>query len=335
MKSILGSYLISILGLLFLWGLVLDFIFLAKRKYAAEKVGVGDAFWGWRDAAAVVLFFVLFEFVLEGMSHFIFKTFVISPQERGRIAFFANSGLEVATVLFLCFLLGRRYGLKWKTLGLALISHHISATSADSASSLRADSVGHAQHAVKYASHGLGRLPRIQRRTQAFLATKSDEKCGLEKPFSFSTAKEGVLAYCGALPPLVGVGLATQFLGRIWKIPLKPQVPLQILQGETSIAAWAVMGFVIVILVPFLEEIFFRGFLYALLRKSFGMGKAMVLNSLLFSSLHFSFLAFLPIFCIGLFLAYLYEKTGSLFAPMVFHALNNTVAVLLVVFLMK
>ncbi|MBI1883328.1 MAG: hypothetical protein HYS08_03875 [Chlamydiae bacterium] len=45
---------------------------------------------------------------------------------------------------------------------LARISHHISAASADSASSLRADSVGHAQHTVKYASHGLGRLPRIQ-----------------------------------------------------------------------------------------------------------------------------------------------------------------------------
>ncbi|MBI1870514.1 MAG: hypothetical protein HYS07_04890 [Chlamydiae bacterium] len=61
---------------------------------------------------------------------------------------------------------------------LARISHHISTASADSASSLRADSVGHTQHTAKYASHGLGRLPRIQSGLDA-LVTKSDEKCGL------------------------------------------------------------------------------------------------------------------------------------------------------------
>ncbi|MBI3265542.1 MAG: hypothetical protein HYZ67_00615 [Chlamydiae bacterium] len=65
------------------------------------------------------------------------------------------------------------------SLDLARISHHISAASANSASSASSDSVGHAQHIAKYASHGLGRLPRIQGRPDA-LATKSDEKCGLE-----------------------------------------------------------------------------------------------------------------------------------------------------------
>ncbi|MBI1882825.1 MAG: Fic family protein [Chlamydiae bacterium] len=64
---------------------------------------------------------------------------------------------------------------------LTRISHHISAASADSASSASSDSVGHAQHTAKYASHGLGRLPRIQSGLGA-LATKSDEKCGLGLP---------------------------------------------------------------------------------------------------------------------------------------------------------
>ncbi|MBI1882919.1 MAG: hypothetical protein HYS08_01770 [Chlamydiae bacterium] len=74
--------------------------------------------------------------------------------------------------------------ISWKFLGiepkvnLARISHHISTTTANSASSALSDSVGHAQHTVKYASHGLGRLPRIQGGLGG-LATKSDEKCGL------------------------------------------------------------------------------------------------------------------------------------------------------------
>ncbi|MBI1883697.1 MAG: hypothetical protein HYS08_05785 [Chlamydiae bacterium] len=63
---------------------------------------------------------------------------------------------------------------------LTRISHHISAASVKSASSASSDSVGHAQHTAKYASHGLGRLPRIQGRLDA-LATKSDEKCGLNQ----------------------------------------------------------------------------------------------------------------------------------------------------------
>ncbi|MBI3266869.1 MAG: hypothetical protein HYZ67_07450, partial [Chlamydiae bacterium] len=74
--------------------------------------------------------------------------------------------------------------------GLTRISHHISTTTANSASSASSDSVGHAQHTVKYASHGLGRLPRIQGGLGG-LATKSDEKCGLEDSYVYE--REGKL----------------------------------------------------------------------------------------------------------------------------------------------
>ncbi|MBI1884259.1 MAG: cobalamin-binding protein [Chlamydiae bacterium] len=79
---------------------------------------------------------------------------------------------------------------------LARISHHISAASANSASSASSDSVSHARRTVKYASHDLGRLPRIQGRIGA-LATKSDEKCGLSEPGkpSIKTDWEKIQAY--------------------------------------------------------------------------------------------------------------------------------------------
>lgn len=54
----------------------------------------------------------------------------------------------------------------------------ISTANADSALSAVSDSVGPAQRTVKYASHGLDRLPRIQSRLDV-LVTKSDKKPGL------------------------------------------------------------------------------------------------------------------------------------------------------------
>lgn len=73
-----------------------------------------------------------------------------------------------------------------KALGLTRISHQISTASADSASSASSDLVGHAQHTVKYASHDLSRLPRIQSGLDTLVA-KSDEKYG----FRADESKDG------------------------------------------------------------------------------------------------------------------------------------------------
>jgi hypothetical protein len=85
---------------------------------------------------------------------------------------------------------------------------------------------------------------------------------------------------------------------------------------------------VIGIIGPFGEEAFFRGFTYTTLRKRFGIAWATVLSALLFAFIHLNPLALVPIFVIGIVLAVLYERTGTLAAPFALHALNNTVFVL-------
>lgn len=79
------------------------------------------------------------------------------------------------------------------------------------------------------------------------------------------------------------------------------------------------------------EELLFRGVIFAGLRKSMSLWPAALISSLLWALLHLAganlaVVAVLAIF--GLVLAWLYERTGSLWAPICAHAINNSLAVL-------
>lgn len=80
---------------------------------------------------------------------------------------------------------------------------------------------------------------------------------------------------------------------------------------------------------PFFEELFFRGCLYRALRARFPHFWAVVVSSFVFSLLHGYFFIFFYVFIVGLLLAHMYEKKGSLVAPLIFHMLNNLVVILL------
>lgn len=78
-----------------------------------------------------------------------------------------------------------------------------------------------------------------------------------------------------------------------------------------------------VVVAPVTEEVIFRGFLHGLLRDRYGFWWGAVISAVFFSLLHPP--AVLPIFCVGLILSFVYERTGSLPYSMLFHALFNGV----------
>ncbi|MGZ4936023.1 MAG: CPBP family intramembrane glutamic endopeptidase [Halobacteriota archaeon] len=82
------------------------------------------------------------------------------------------------------------------------------------------------------------------------------------------------------------------------------------------------------IIAPIAEEIVFRGYLYKAFRDRFKPGYAILLSAALFSIIHLEWRAALSLFVIGIVLAYVYEKTGNLMAPITLHILNNAVAFL-------
>lgn len=87
-----------------------------------------------------------------------------------------------------------------------------------------------------------------------------------------------------------------------------------------------------IIIAPIGEECFFRGFVYGAMRKHTGALVAALCSSLLFSVIHCSIPAMLPLIVFALLQCLLYEKTGSLRAPIIAHAIFNSIQFLLMIF---
>lgn len=78
------------------------------------------------------------------------------------------------------------------------------------------------------------------------------------------------------------------------------------------------------VLAPFVEEVFFRGFLFQGFRASYGWVKGMLLSSLIFGFAHLDPAALFPTFLLGCVLAFLYQRTNSLWPSVIVHVLVNS-----------
>jgi hypothetical protein len=97
---------------------------------------------------------------------------------------------------------------------------------------------------------------------------------------------------------------------------------------EPGWASLALLAFVSLIAAPFVEEAFFRGFIFTGIGKRFGYAWGAVLSALLFSLAHLQLGALVPIFLLGLLLAWLYARTGSLWTCILTHFTYNSIALL-------
>lgn len=83
------------------------------------------------------------------------------------------------------------------------------------------------------------------------------------------------------------------------------------------------------VLVPIVEEGWFRGRFLDAVRSRVGVGWAFVLTSVGFAAIH-GLPIFVPAYLVfGAVLFALRERTGSLFAPVVAHAVNNLIGILI------
>lgn len=82
------------------------------------------------------------------------------------------------------------------------------------------------------------------------------------------------------------------------------------------------------ILIPICEELVFRGLLYKRLRGQYGFLYAAGLSAAVFGVMHINLVQMLYGFCLGGLLAYLYEKQGSVLAPVLAHSVMNLFSVI-------
>ena len=80
----------------------------------------------------------------------------------------------------------------------------------------------------------------------------------------------------------------------------------------------------IVVVAPVVEEIFFRGFVFGGLRPRYGWQQAAVISAALFAAIHLPlWTTLLPHLVFGYLLAYLYERSNSIWPGILMHALIN------------
>ena len=82
--------------------------------------------------------------------------------------------------------------------------------------------------------------------------------------------------------------------------------------------------FVGAVLAPFVEEIFFRGFLFQGFRAKYGWVSGMLLSSAIFAVAHLDPVSLIPTYILGNLLAYLYHRSNSVWPGVILHVLVNT-----------
>jgi hypothetical protein len=88
----------------------------------------------------------------------------------------------------------------------------------------------------------------------------------------------------------------------------------------------AFLGLSAFTLIPFAEELFFRGFLFNTLKTRLPLSLALILQSLIFALLHpYSLVYPIYIFWVGLVLGLIYQKRKRLFPSVFTHALINLI----------
>lgn len=80
---------------------------------------------------------------------------------------------------------------------------------------------------------------------------------------------------------------------------------------------------------PLAEEVFFRGLLYRWLRGRWGIWIGVIVSSLIFGLLHGEISIVVATAFLGAIMALVYEYSGSLWMPLMIHAVNNGVKILL------
>jgi membrane protease YdiL (CAAX protease family) len=84
------------------------------------------------------------------------------------------------------------------------------------------------------------------------------------------------------------------------------------------------------VVAPFVEELFFRGFLFQGFRQAYGWLPALLLSSLIFGMAHLDPASLIPTFVLGCVLAYLYHRSNSVWPGIIFHASINSMSLLAV-----
>ncbi len=118
---------------------------------------------------------------------------------------------------------------------------------------------------------------------------------------------------------ILAAGVAAAYLGAMQALDLMPDTAARASQTHFAMH-WLFL--LAVVAAPLCEEFIFRGLVFGGLRRSMGMAPAIVMSAALFAIVHPP-VSMAPVFVLGLVTAYAYERSRSLLAPVLVHAVYN------------
>ncbi len=161
-------------------------------------------------------------------------------------------------------------------------------------------------------------------------------RCGQDNGLGFHMVSPVQLFKCGFLYVIISPFVVTacmmqlhvpEKLHELTLTPLYQEIMTTFQESDNSTLRIGIALLAIVI-APITEECCFRGFLYNSIKQHAGIIVATLISSLFFAAIHTSLVAFLPLFVFAIFQCELYRKTRSLTAPIIAHAVFNSISVL-------
>jgi membrane protease YdiL (CAAX protease family) len=160
------------------------------------------------------------------------------------------------------------------------------------------------------------------------LAVASDRRGGMIPAWTLGLRKPLTSPYALA----VGAYIAYIAFALVWSSLIHPHqrdITRDLGVGHGDIGT-VVAGFLIVVVAPISEEIFFRGFIFGGFRRSLGFVGAALASAAIFGIFHYtgaSSLGVVPqLAFLGFALCFVYERTGSIYPTIAMHMLNNAFA---------
>jgi len=160
------------------------------------------------------------------------------------------------------------------------------------------------------------------------------EAFGFQMTSPVKAAAYGLLAAALFLPVAMGYRELSESVMDLAHFNPQDQAAVQTLQDPgLTVAEKTVLGVIMVVFAPLVEEALFRGILYPAVKQRGYPRLALWGSSTLFAAVHFNMVTFLPLLVFALMLVYLYETFQNLLVPIVAHAVFNAVNFLTIIFL--
>ncbi len=105
------------------------------------------------------------------------------------------------------------------------------------------------------------------------------------------------------------------------------QIQESLADSFSSTGTAVIIGVLMVTMIaPIIEEVFFRGFIMRTISNKTGLLWGNILSALIFSSLHYPWQSFIPIFILGIIINSMVLRSNSIWPAIAFHMMNNAIA---------